>query len=269
MLCFSIELIVYILLMTFSLGLIFGSFSNCLAWRIAHHESINHGRSHCAKCNHTLSPLDLVPVLSWLFLRGRCRYCHEKISIRYPLTELVCGAAFVGLVLRCGISFQTLEYMALVVILLAVAMVDLETGFIPDRLLIAGAVNFVLFSILIPIFEGGSILSALVSGLLGSLAIFAPLFILVLIMDRVLGRESMGGGDLKLYFMIGLYFSWKCNLFLVLLSCLTGIAFFLVFRNVRLGEDERAFPFGPAIAAAAYVSLLAAEPAVAWYFGLF
>lgn len=269
MLYISIVIASYLLIFVFFLGLILGSFSNCLAWRIAHHESINYGRSHCAVCNHTLSPLDLVPVFSWLFLRGRCRYCHEKISIRYPLAELVCGVAFVGLALRYGISFQTLEYMALVVILLAVALVDLETGLIPDRLLIAGVINFTLFSFIVPIFGSGSVVSALISGLLGSLAIFVPLFVIVLIMDRVLGRESMGGGDLKLYFMIGLYFSWKCNLFLVLLSCLTGIAFFYLFRNVRLGEDGRAFPFGPAIAAAAYVSLLVAEPVVTWYFGLF
>lgn len=269
MLFLSPILTIYIIIIALIFGLIFGSFSNCLAWRIAHHESINHGRSHCAVCNHTLSPLDLVPVFSWLFLRGRCRYCHEKISIRYPLAELVCGVAFVGLTLRYGISFQTLEYMALVVILLAVALVDLETGLIPDRLLIAGVINFTLFSFIVPIFGSGSVVSALIRGLLGSLTVFLPLFIIVLIMDRVLGRESMGGGDLKLYFMIGLYFSWKCNLFLVLLSCLTGITFFYLFRNVRLGEDGRAFPFGPAIAVAAYVSLLVAEPVVTWYFGLF
>ncbi len=207
----------------------------------------------------------MVPLLSWIFLRGRCRYCGEKISIRYPLTELICGFAFAGIVLRYDISIQTLEYMVLTVLLLAIALVDLETGLIPDRLLVAGVVNFIVFSF----FDAGGFLSALLGGIFGSLAIFAPLFVLVLIMDRVLGRESMGGGDLKLYFMAGLYFSWKCNLFLVLLSCLLGIAFFFLFQNVRLGEEKKAFPFGPAIAAAVYLSLLAAEPVVTWYFGLF
>ena len=265
MIFLSVELTNFILGFTFLLGLIFGSFTNCLAWRIAHNESIAHGRSHCAVCNHTLSPLDLVPLLSWLFLRGRCRYCGEKISIRYPLTELLCGLAFVGIVLRYDISIQTLEYMILTVLLLAAALVDLETGLIPDRLLIAGAVNFLFFSF----FDAGGFLPAVLNGIFGSFVIFMPLFVLVLIMDRVLGRESMGGGDLKLYFTVGLYFSWKCNLFLVLLSCLLGIAFFFLFQNIRFGEEKRAFPFGPAIAAAVYLSLLAAEPVVTWYFGLF
>lgn len=265
MLNLSPILATYILTITLLLGLSLGSFSNCLAWRIAHGESIVHGRSHCAVCNHPLSALELIPLFSWLFQKGRCRHCGEMISVRYPLTELVCGLCFVGLVLRYDVSVVTLEYMVLTVILLTIALVDLETGLIPDRLLAAGIVNFVLFCV----FDSRGFLPALGIGFLRGLVVSLPLLLLVLAADKVLGRESMGGGDLKFFYVLGLYFNWKCSLFLLLLSCILGIAFFAIFQKVRISGDEKAIPFGPAIAAAAYVSLLAAEPVVHWYMGLF
>ena len=110
-------MLVYSCILAAAFGAVFGSFINCTAWRIAHGENFLKGRSHCAECGHALSAADLVPVFSYLFLRGKCRYCGKKISPRYMLTELLLAAAFVCFVLRFGISGETLRYMGLAVIL--------------------------------------------------------------------------------------------------------------------------------------------------------
>lgn len=255
----------YILILAAILGAVLGSFAACMAARISAEESFLTGRSRCAACGHTLSALDLVPVVSWLFLKGKCRYCGDSIPASCPVTELLCAAAFVALVWRYDVTLLTLEYAVFTVLLLAIALVDWETGLIPDQLLLAAVLNFVLFAGLEGRFE-----TTLVGGFWGGLALSAPLLALVLLMDRVLKRESMGGGDIKLFFVVGLYFSWREALFLLILSCVLGIVFALVSQKTTNDpENPKAFPFGPAIAAAAYLGLFAAQPVTTWYLGLF
>ena len=104
MLHLSPAITAYILVITALLGLVMGSFCNAWAWRLAHGESIARGRSHCAVCGHTLAARDLVPLLSWLTLRGKCRYCGEPISPRYPAVELVSGLHYVSILLRYDVS---------------------------------------------------------------------------------------------------------------------------------------------------------------------
>jgi len=243
------------------LGLVMGSFLNCLAWRLVHGESVLRGRSHCASCGHTLGPGDLVPLLSWLALRGRCRYCGGRISARYPLAELVCAAAYGTLAWRYGFSAETLKFLALASVLLAVSLVDLEDGWVPDRLLLAGAAFRLAALPLEP--EPGA---ALLRGLGGAAALFVPLLLLVLAADRLLGRESMGGGDLKLFALLGLYFGWRQGLLLVILSCLTGLVFAVMMGKAGPG---RPFPFAPAMAIAAWLTALWGEGVVGWYLSLF
>jgi len=242
-------------------GLIMGSFLNCLAWRIVHGESVVHGRSHCAACGHILGGRDLVPLLSWLLLRGRCRYCGEPVSPRYPLSELLCGAAYGSIVWRYGVTAEGAQFLVLFSVLLAVSLVDWEAGWVPDRLLLAGAMGWLLPLLLYP--EPGK---ALLRGLLGAAALFFPLLALVLLADRLLGRESMGGGDLKLFALLGLYFGWARGLLLVILSCAAGLALAAAMGRAKPGSP---FPFVPAMAAAAWATALWGGPVVEWYFSLF
>ena len=134
---------IYLCILFFVCGTVFGSFLNCMAWRIAHHESVLKGRSHCAVCGHTLGAADLIPIFSYLFLRGRCRYCKEKISPRYMAAEVVCGAGFVLSFLRFGLSARTLQIVVLFCILLALSLVDFEIYEIPDRFILAGIVWYI------------------------------------------------------------------------------------------------------------------------------
>ena len=160
-------LLVYCAILAAVLGAVFGSFINCAAWRIAHGESFLKGRSHCAECGHELKALDLVPVFSYLFLRGKCRYCGKKISPRYMITELLLAAAFVGIVLRFGISGETLRYLGLSVILLGLSLVDLETYRIPNGFIIAGIIWWAVTIPLVLPRDGASGLSAWIGPSLG------------------------------------------------------------------------------------------------------
>lgn len=250
-------LTVYIFIVMGIFGAVFGSFINCMAWRIAHGESVLKGRSHCAVCGHPLAVLDLVPVFSFLFLKGRCRYCKEKISPRYVAAELMMAAAFVLITWRFGLSLQTLWICGLACILMALSLVDLETYTIPDRFIVAGIIWY--FGVLLFAEDGKA---ELISALAGGLSIGLGMLLLSILFDKVTGKESLGGGDIKLFFMTGLYLGPWVGLFNLILSCVIGIGFVLFM-------GQRRIPFGPAISLAAFVSLLVGSDVVNWYLGLF
>ena len=253
------------------LGAVFGSFINCAAWRIAHGENFLKGRSHCAECGHELKALDLIPVLSYVFLKGKCRYCGKKISPRYVLTELLLAAAFVLLVLRFGVSGETLRYMGFAVILLGLSLVDLETYRIPNGFLIAGIVCWAVTIPLVWPKEELSGLSAWIgsrlgvtvqSGLLGGFVIAGAVLLLSLLFEKFSGKEAMGGGDIKLLFVVGLYLGLAVGFFNLILSCIVGLLFVALMKKKRI-------PFGPAISLSAFISLFIGPAVVQWYTSLF
>ena len=257
---FSAPVRIYLLCICAIFGLVMGSALNCLAFRLARGEKWSGGRSACPTCGHTLHAPDLVPLFSWLFLRGRCRYCGAPISARYPISELILGASFVLTALRFGISVQTLAALILCACLFCLSLVDLEVQLIPDRfLIIPAAVR------LLQLFLQGS-WRGLLHGLWPALALGGGMLVLALLMDRLLHKESLGGGDIKLFAMLGLWFSFPCCLLLLLFACVFGLVFAAVTAKMKRGVP---FAFGPAISAAAFVVLLAGEPIVAWYLGLF
>ena len=122
------------------LGLVIGSFLNVCIYRIPKEESIAFPPSHCANCKHNLSPIDLVPVFSYIFLRGRCRYCKEKISIRYPLIESLNGILYLIVYLKFGLTLIALKYCILVSILIVIGMIDYDTQFVFTSTTIFGGI---------------------------------------------------------------------------------------------------------------------------------
>lgn len=249
----------YIFVLAAVLGAVFGSFFNCMAWRIAHGESVWKGRSHCAVCGHTLSGADLVPVFSYLFLKGKCCYCGEKISPRYMGVELLTASVFVSLVFRYDVSWQLLRCVVLACILLTLALVDLEIYEIPDRFL---AVGIFWWAVTLPCFGKEEFLAMAVKGILGGFAIAAALLLLSLVFDKVTGKEGLGGGDIKLFFVVGLYLGPAGNLLNLLVSCFTGLLFAAVWKRNKI-------PFGPAIGLSTWFCLLFGDAILQWYFGLF
>ena len=255
-------LLIYCGVVALLLGAVFGSFLNCAAWRISHGESVLRGRSHCPDCGHVLGAGDLVPILSWLFLRGRCRYCGKKIPARYPLTEAVFALLTLLCLLRFDLSWLCLRYWILLCCLFCLSLTDLECMIIPDVCLIIAAAVWVIF---LPLTGMGW--PAVRGGLLAGLIFGGGLLGLSLLMDRILKRDSLGGGDIKLFAVLGLYLGIVGTLFMTVLACLLGLLF-AVLRRGRGGGSEP-FPFGPAIAAAGTVMLLCGEPLIQWYTGLF
>lgn len=240
-------------------GAAMGSFLHCAAWRIARGEAFLTGRSRCPRCGHTLGVLDLVPVFSWIFLRGRCRYCRAPIPARYPLAELLFAALSAACLLRFDLTVLCLRNYVFFACLFCLSLVDLERLLIPDGCLLLPALAWA--AALPWTWDGWG---AAAADVLTGLGLGGAMLGLSLVMDRVLGRESLGGGDVKLFALIGLYLGPAASLFAVLFSCLLGLAFALVFR-FRRGE---AFPFGPAIALSAACMLLWGGGLSAWYLSL-
>lgn len=250
--------LVYLLVLCVILGLCMGSALNCLAWRIANKKSWTKGKSICPACRHELHTRDLIPLLSYIFSKGKCRYCGEKISPRYPLTELGLAVIFVAVFLRYGFTLYTLDIMVLASCLFTLSLIDLDTMKIPDRFLIIPAVCQLVYAY----YYGGfaSVWYALWHGLtLGGAVLLISLF-----MDKVLKKESMGGGDIKLLFVLGLFLDLPECLLLLVFSCVLGLVIALLLRR-----SEKAFPFGPALSAGMLLTLMVGAPIVNWYLGLF
>lgn len=257
MLYSSFGITVYCFILAFVFGLVFGSFGNAWAWRIVHGEKITHGRSHCANCGHTLAAKDLVPLFSYLALKGRCRYCKKPIARRYPLAELICALIFVSMLARFDLSWTCLRFLILGFLLFVASLVDIDSMILPDGLLITAAV-----SSLIRLLED---VSSWKDMLIGGLAVSVPLLLIVLLMDKVLKKESMGGGDIKLIAVLGLHFGALQTLFLLILACVTG----LIIAAIRKKGKSDPFPFGPAIAIAAWITALCGSSVISAYLSLF
>ena len=241
-------------------GAVMGSFLNCAAWRIVRGEAFVTGRSRCPACGHVLGASELVPVLSWVFQKGRCKACGAKVSVRYPLTELGFALVTVLCFLRFGLTPLCLRNYIFLCCLFLGTLTDLEAMIIPDGCHI---VSVLAWAVAAPFVFSG--FGEALQGLLAAVVFGGGLLAVSLVMDRVLGRESMGGGDIKLFAVVGLYLGMIGTLFTLLLSCVLGLIFAALIR--RRG-GERAFPFGPSIAAAAAVMLLFGAPLTEWYRGL-
>ena len=221
------------------LGACMGSFLNCAAWRIVHGESVLRGRSHCDVCGHVLAPRDLVPVFSYVFSHGRCRYCGAKLSPRHAVGEAVAALVFVSLLLRYDISLRTLEAWAVACLLLACAFADLEGYIIPDRFIAVGVVLFIVTLFFVP--DPGK-----------------------RALDGLIGGVAVGGGDIKLLCLTGLFLGWQKNLLCLLLACVVGILWGLI----RAKRGQQGLPWGPGIALAAWCAALFGQNLIDWYLSL-
>jgi len=168
----------------FIFGLIIGSFLNVVIHRLPKPESIFHGPSHCMNCNEKIRPYDLIPVLSYLVLGGKCRHCGTKISIRYPMIELLNGFLYLGIFAFYGLTLDGLLMMAFSSTLLVIAMIDFDTMDIYD-----GALIVILLLAIIRLITN---ISSFPSAILGGLVVSIPLYIIAIL------TQGIGGGDVKL-----------------------------------------------------------------------
>jgi len=238
-------------------GLCIGSFCNVLIYRMPRGLGIARGRSFCPACAHTLAAKDLVPLFSWAFLRGKCRYCGAKIPARYPLVELLGGALAVVAPLVFGWRLSALVAFLAGCILLTIAFIDADTQEIPDALVIALAVVAIAAAIFtrdVPIWRR----------VIGLFVLSLPMVLLNLIKPT-----SFGGGDIKLCAASGFLLGWQNMLVGGFLALLSGGAWGVyLLASKKKGRREH-FAFGPFLAAGIYIALLAGERLIAWYLQLF
>lgn len=254
-------ILVYSMVIAFIFGTCMGSFLNCAAWRSVRGESFLGGRSHCMSCGHELAAKDLIPVISWLLLRGRCRYCGVKIPARYPLTEIAFGIITVMCLLRFDLTLLCLRNYLFLCVLFVLTLTDIDDMIIPDGCHIAAVI---IWAAAEPFLSDGwgSTLRHVAAGLVFGGGLLA----LSLILDRIMGRDTLGGGDIKLIAVTGLYLGFTGTLFTLMIACIGGLLFNAVHN--KTSDNGGAFPFGPWIAAASALMLLYGGPLINWYNGL-
>ncbi len=252
-------LLPYLIIYTFIfvIGLCIGSFLNVLAYRIPNRLDFVRGRSFCPACRHTLAARDLVPVLSWLFLRGKCRYCGAKISPRYCVVELLTGALAVLCGLVFGLSLAALAAFAACCILLTVSLIDMDTQEIPDGLIIALAIVAVAAIWAMP---GQTV----VSRLIGMACVSVPMLLIDLLIPT-----SFGGGDIKLMAAGGFLLGWKLTLLSMFAALLFGGGYGIYLLARKKAGKRDHFAFGPFLAAGMGIALFAGDAILGWYLGLF
>ncbi|WP_447984785.1 prepilin peptidase [Nitrospira sp. Nam74] len=242
------------------IGLLIGSFLNVAIHRLPRKESLMWPGSHCPACHAALSPLDNVPLLSYLFLRGHCRRCDVLISARYPIVEAVNGLAY-GLILwYFGVGWQSVIYAALFSALLVVSYIDLDHQIIPDVITLPGIGLGVLAAVtVLPVGFLDSVLGLLLGGgvLLGLAWISPYLF----------GKEGMGGGDIKLLAMIGAFLGWKPVVLTMLIGAIVGAVVGVTLITLKVLRRDQYLPFGPFLALGAIVSMFFHQELFDWYIG--
>ena len=188
----------FYLITFFILGSLFGSFLSVVGVRLPKGEDFIKTRSHCDKCGHDLSMLDMVPFISYFFLRGKCRYCKEKFGSLSNWMEFFTGILFALAFYVFGFSFELLIALGIVAMLIIVSVTDISYYIIPDELL----KFFICYFIVLKCLIGG--FPAVFFGVLSGLSLFFVMYMIMIIGDFVFKKESLGGGDIKMMFVIGL-----------------------------------------------------------------
>jgi leader peptidase (prepilin peptidase)/N-methyltransferase len=245
----------------FLIGLCIGSFLNVCIYRLPASQSIVHPGSKCPNCDTLIPFYDNIPLFSYLWLKGRCRRCQTKISLRYPIVELLGGLLALGIYMKFGLDIATLIYFVFIAALLTVTFIDIDHRIIPDVITLPG----------IPIcFAASFALPAITykDALLGILAGGGSLFLVAWLYSLITKKEGMGGGDIKLLAMIGAIVGWQGVFFTIFVASLAGtLAGFAVMLQSRKGM-KLAVPFGPFLSIGAIAYIFFGTQLINWYFNL-
>lgn len=255
---------VFIGVMIFILGIVIGSFLNVCIYRLPLGKSIVTSPSACPACEHQLMPLDLIPVFSYLFLGGKCRYCKLKISAQYPLIEALNGALWVLLYLRFGLIWPLPVYMALISLLIVISAIDIKHMEIPDSLIMAGLVlgaAQLAASVFTPYFD------VWYSYLIGFAAGGLPLLLIALFCMYVLKKDAMGGGDIKLMAFAGLVVGWKLIVMAYIIGIVSGALAGVALMALGKRKRSDAIPFGPFLSFGVVMSVFFGYAIINWYLG--
>jgi leader peptidase (prepilin peptidase) / N-methyltransferase len=240
-------------ILVFLYGLLLGSFYNVVGLRVPLKQSIVKPRSHCPYCQHTLRPYELIPVVSYLLQGGKCRRCKAPVSFLYPAVELATGLLFVLAPFLMGWTLELIIAWTMISQMVIVFVSDIKYMIIPDKVLLVFAVIFLLERIFLP-------LSPWWDSLLGAAAGF---FLLLFI--AVISKGGMGGGDIKLFAVIGLALGTKVVLLTFFFATIFGAVFGLAGMLIGKVEKGKPIPFGPYIALGSLTAYFFGQRILDWY----
>jgi len=251
-------------ILAFIFGLIIGSFLNCVIYRLEEGKSFLKGRSFCPHCKHVLGLLDLIPVFSFIFLKGKCRYCDKKISRQYPLVELFTGILFFSICFKFGVwNLESFYYLLISSLLVIVFVYDLKHYIIPDGVIYAAILASLVYNLSYSLLMSDNFRFLLDSFLAAFLA--AGFFLIIVLVSK---GKWMGAGDIKLAFLMGLFLGWP-NILIALFSAffigaVVGVGL-IIFKKKGLKSE---IPFGPFLVSGTMLSLFWGSGILTWYYSL-
>ena len=227
---------IYYYIMFFIIGTIFGSFYNLVGMRVPNGESISFPRSHCDTCKHTLKWYELIPIISFIIQKGKCNNCHAKLSIFYPLTEIFSGILFFISFYSFGFSYDLIISLTIVSAFILIVVSDLHYLMIPDRFIIIPSIIIFIVTIL-----NKGLIDAFIQvgyGIIG----FSIMYLIMLLGNFLFKKESLGGGDIKLMFLVGLVLDPMLIIVVIFLASIIAlpVSLFLLIKN-----NEHVIPYGP------------------------
>lgn len=237
----------------FIFGLVFGSFFNVVGLRIPKRKSIVYPNSHCTNCQHELSWFENIPVLSYVFLQGKCRQCKTRISAIYPVMELITGLLYAFAFYFYHWSWELAIAILLISLFVIITVSDLAYMIIPDRVLLFFLIVFIIVRFIHP-------LSPWWDSIVGAIVGFGILYLLA-----VVSRGGMGGGDIKLFFVQGLILGTKATVMTLFLSSFIGALFGLIIILIKGYKKRVPIPFGPFISIGAIIAYFYTDIIIQWY----
>lgn len=259
-----------IYLFVFIFGTIIGSFLNVCIFRIPLEQSIAFPPSHCMNCGKRLKWYDMFPIISWLILRGKCRFCGSKISYRYPLVEFATGIIFLAIYLKYGLAFQTIKFCVFASLIIVIGLIDMDTTDVYTSTIIFGIISaafliiigYVLFKINLSVRI--SVFNYILGGAIGA----GFILFIMLLACIVFKTQGMGSGDIEICLVCGLFLGTKNVIFMLFLSVLIGgiIGILLILLGKKKKTDY--IPFGPFIALSSIISIIFGQGIINWYLGM-
>lgn len=214
--------------------------------------------STCPKCGHSIRFYENIPVLSWLFLRGKCSQCKHSISIRYPLVESVTALFSLVIALQFGVSIETLSLLILTWGLICLTLIDFDHMLLPDQIVMP----LLWLGLLVNI--NGTFVP-LTDAVIGAAVGYTSLFSLFWLFKLLTGKEGMGHGDFKLFALFGAWVGWQLLPILILMASVAGAVVGISLMIFKNHQREQAIPFGPYLAISGWVTLLWGKSIWAWY----
>ena len=229
---------IYYYIMFFIIGSCFGSYFGVLGLRIPREEKTFNSRSHCENCGHILKWYELIPIFSYFIQNGKCRYCHKKLSLFYPFLEISTGLLFAVSYYSYNFSYELLIALVIISLFMLVVVSDLTYLMIPDRFILTAGILIFIFKVL----EKGIINGLIQLGY--GLICFVGMYLIMLLGNKIFKKETLGGADIKLMFLVGLTLDPLLAIVVLFLSSITAlpVSLYILFK-----KNDHVIPYGPFI----------------------